>query len=344
MSIIVDEAPGYIQVFSDGTVKRFSPEIATASAESTDGFKSKDVVIDPSKPITGRIYVPDLWPETEQVVELLPVLLYFHGGGFCVGSTSWLGYHLFLGGLSVQSKSVVVSVDYRLAPENKLPIAYEDCYAALEWVQKNQRAEPYLESADLSRVFLAGDSAGGNIVAKKCLQEENCAVKIKGIMPIHPYFGSERRTAVEVAAEGSSGSSVAMNDMFWRLSLPEGYNRDFYGCNLENDRELSAGEWLRFPAALVFVAGKDFLKERGGRCRRKSSIDFHGDADINYFKNDGCYYRARRNWRLPAAEEWRRRHQTAAAAAAFDSQEGPSGEECNADSVLVFPSSSYGRQ
>lgn len=45
--------------------------------------------------------------------------------------------------------------------------------------------------------------------------------------------------------------------------MPEGCNRDFYGCNLENDRELSAGEWLRFPAALVFVAGKDFLKERG---------------------------------------------------------------------------------
>lgn len=292
---IVDEAPGYIQVFSDGTVKRFSPEIADASAESTDGFKSKDVVIDPSKPITGRIYVPDLSPELEQV-ELLPVLLYFHGGGFCVGSTSWLGYHLFLGSLSVQSKSVVVSVDYRLAPENKLPIAYEDCYAALEWIRKNQKADPCLERADLSCVFLSGDSAGGNIVhqvhsfipanifiiiqeflhycpssfqlyytlqvAKKSLRDGNCAVKIKGIMPIHPYFGSEKRTELEMA-EGSSGISVAMNDMFWRLSLPEGASRDFYGCNFENDRELSVGEWLSFPAAMVFVAGMDFLKERG---------------------------------------------------------------------------------
>ncbi|CAH9099876.1 unnamed protein product [Cuscuta europaea] len=266
---IIHEVPGYMQVFSDGTVKRFSQEIAGNSADSTDGFKSKDVIIDRSKPITGRIYVPDLRPEPDGI-KLLPVLFYFHGGGFCTGSTSWQGYHMFLGGLSVQSKSIVVSVDYRLAPENKLPIAYDDCYSALEWVQKNQKAETFLDCSDLSRVFLSGDSAGGNIVHQVTLRYlrsiKNYGLIIKGIMPIHPYFGSDKRTELEMA-EGSA-DNVAMNDMFWELSLPEGSTRDFYGCNFETENdaaaaELSTAEWLCFPATVVFVAGLDFLKERG---------------------------------------------------------------------------------
>jgi acetyl esterase/lipase len=50
--------------------------------------------------------------------------------------------------------------------------------------------------------------------------------------------------------------------MFWRLCIPEGSNRDYYGCNFEK-AELSGVEWSRFPAVVVFVAGLDFLKERG---------------------------------------------------------------------------------
>lgn len=101
MSIIA-EAPGYIQVFSDGTVKRFEPEISTASIEPCNGYKSKDVVIDPLKPIFGRMYLP----ESSVLHQQFPVLVYFHGGGFCIGSTTWLGYHIFLGDLSVASKCI----------------------------------------------------------------------------------------------------------------------------------------------------------------------------------------------------------------------------------------------
>ncbi|VFQ59804.1 unnamed protein product [Cuscuta campestris] len=265
---LLHEAPGYLQVFSDGTVKRFTPEIASASpADPTNGFKSKDVVIGSSpEPITGRIYVPDGEQEAASDDELLAVIFYFHGGGFCIGSTSWLGYHQFLGSLSVRSKSIVLSVDYRLAPENKLPIAYHDCYSALGWVRANQKVETFLERSDLSRIFLAGDSAGGNIVHQVTIQSLkaiNNGITIKGIMLIHPYFGSEKRTKLETKA--GSAANVAMNDMFWRLSLPEGCNRDFYGCNFDNNNAtgLSADEWLRFPAVIVFVAGLDFLKERG---------------------------------------------------------------------------------
>ncbi|PHT58681.1 hypothetical protein CQW23_01044 [Capsicum baccatum] len=258
MSIIA-EAPGYIQVFSDGTVKRFEPEISTASIEPCNGYKSKDVVIDPLKPIFGRMYLP----ESSVLHQQFPVLVYFHGGGFCIGSTTWLGYHIFLGDLSVASKCIVLSVDYRLAPENRLPTAYEDCYSALEWLINNLEIEPWLKRAYLSQVFLSGDSAGGNIVhqvAIRAIRSEVFCGRLKGLLPIHPYFGSEKRTELEMA-NGSAGD-VEMNDMFWRLSLPRGSNRDYFGCNFEN-AELSMAEWSQFPAVIVFVAGLDFLKERG---------------------------------------------------------------------------------
>ncbi|KAL8501842.1 hypothetical protein ACS0TY_021091 [Phlomoides rotata] len=253
---LVAEAPGFFQVFSNGVVKRFTPQIAQCS-NIPHKYNSKDVIIHPTKPITARIFLPHT--SEDDSPPRLPVLVYFHGGGFCIGSTTWAGYHVFLGNLSATAKAIVLSVDYRLAPENKLPIAYDDCYYALEWLGSNSASEPWLHNADLSAVFLSGDSAGGNIVhqvAARLVEKSISNIRVKGLMPIHPYFGSETRTELE---KKSSGNEVAMNDMFWKLSLPEGSDRDFYGCNFEKGEV----EWQQFPAVLVFVAGLDFLKERG---------------------------------------------------------------------------------
>ncbi|KAI9118545.1 hypothetical protein K1719_010877 [Acacia pycnantha] len=259
MSLIA-ECPGFLEVYSDGSVKRFAPEISPPSANSSDSCKSKDVIIDPSKSVTARLFVPHSHSRSHK----LPVLVYFHGGGFCIGSTTWLGYHQFLSDFSVASQSIVLSVDYRLAPEHRLPTAYEDCYSSLEWLHDQAGSEPWLQQADLSRVFLSGDSAGGNIahhVAVKAIQNNTRDdLKIKGIIPIHPYFGSEKRTEKEKAEE--EGEEVRSNDMFWRLSMPEDSNRDSYGCNFEKT-EMCESEWSKFPAIQVHVAAKDLLKERG---------------------------------------------------------------------------------
>ncbi|XP_054788171.1 probable carboxylesterase 17 [Prosopis cineraria] len=254
---LIEEAPGYLQVYSDGSVKRFAPEIAPPSVNSS--CKSKDVIIHPSKPVTARLFFPNCPSPSYK----LPVLVYFHGGGFCIGSTTWLGYHQFLSDFSVASQSIVLSVDYRLAPGHRLPTAYEDCYASLEWLHDHAGSEPWLQRANLSRVFLSGDSAGGNIahhVAMKAMQNIARDLKIKGILPIHPYFGSEKRTERENADEARG--EVRMNDMFWRLSMPEGSDRDYYGCNFEK-AEMCGSEWSKFPAIQVHVAENDFLKERG---------------------------------------------------------------------------------
>lgn len=249
----------FIKVFSNGSVERFTPITAPASLDLYNGYKCKDVTIDPLNQITARIFIPT----TTATVTMLPVLVYFHGGGFCIGSTTWLGYHHFLGDLSASSESIVVSVDYRLAPEHKLPIAYKDCYASLIWLSQQKQSDSWLQNADLAQVFLLGDSAGGNIahqVAIRAIRDKGCPVRISGLLLIHPYFGSQKRTELEMK-EGST-EEVKSNDMFWRLSIPEGSNRDYEGCNLER-MEVSMSEWSLFPKVQVFVAELDFLKERG---------------------------------------------------------------------------------
>ena len=258
---VVAEIPGYLQLLSDGSVKRLQQQTSPASnGSSSNGYKSKDVIINSTKPTSARIFLPDILGSSS----LLPVIVYFHGGGFCVGSTTWLGYHTFLGDLAMASQSIVLSVDYRLAPENRLPIAYDDCYSSLEWLSRQVSSEPWLERADLSRVFLSGDSAGGNIVhnvALRTIQEQSCdQVKIKGLLIIHPFFGSEERTEKE-RASGGEAEVLTWLDLFWKLSLPEGSNCDYSGCNFAM-AELSRAEWCRFPPAVVYVAGLDFSKQR----------------------------------------------------------------------------------
>lgn len=257
MSLLA-EVPGFLQVFSDGSVKRTAPEIAPNSVRPTAGYMSKDVTLEASKPITARMFIP-----STSCSGMLPVLVYFHGGGFCIGSTTWHGYHHFLGDLCATAQCIVLSIDYRLAPEHRLPRAYQDCYSSLEWLCRTRSTEPWLERADLSGLFMSGDSAGANIAHQVAIMSTRVQVPgihIRGLMLIHPFFGSERRTAQELADR--SVSCVAMNDLFWSLSIPKGYNRDYFGCNFEVV-EISPEEWDQFPRVVVFVAGLDFLKERG---------------------------------------------------------------------------------
>jgi acetyl esterase/lipase len=110
----------------------------------------------PAGPIAIRIY----WPPTDPKDSTTsPVVLYFHGGGFVVGDLDThdgsCRQH------AVGADAIVVSVDYRLAPEHPYPAAIEDAWAATLWVV-DHGAEI---GADTARIAVAGDSAGGNISA-----------------------------------------------------------------------------------------------------------------------------------------------------------------------------------
>lgn len=103
--------------------------------------------------VTVRVYVPKVRSAT------IPALLYIHGGGFTVGNLET--EHGLAGEFSRELGIVVVSVDYRLAPEHPYPAGLHDCYAALQWMHANAAAL----DIDTARIGICGQSAGGGLAA-----------------------------------------------------------------------------------------------------------------------------------------------------------------------------------
>ncbi len=109
----------------------------------------------------GRIPIRVYWPDSagQEPARPLPVVMFFHGGGFALGDLDT--HDATAREHAVGADAVVVSVDYRLAPENPFPAAVDDVWAATRWVAANAG----LFGADASRLAVAGDSAGGTLAA-----------------------------------------------------------------------------------------------------------------------------------------------------------------------------------
>jgi acetyl esterase len=107
----------------------------------------------PHGDIPVRIYTPSAADAPS------PCLVYFHGGGWVIGTLD--GYDAICTIVANRSGCKVVSVDYRLSPEHKFPVPFDDCYAALQWVHSSHREI----GVDPDRIAVGGDSAGGNLSA-----------------------------------------------------------------------------------------------------------------------------------------------------------------------------------
>jgi acetyl esterase len=184
--------------------------------------------------------------------EPLPAILYFHGGGFVIGSLDT--HDGTCRALANASGCAVVSVDYRLAPEHRFPAAPEDCWAALAWVAKEGAAL----GVDGARLAVAGDSAGGNLAATAALLARARGPALRYQLLVYPV--TDHAFDTPSYRENGEGYflSAAMMRWFWQQYLEDaGQGADPLASPLR------ATELAGLPPALVVTAEYDPLRDEG---------------------------------------------------------------------------------
>jgi acetyl esterase len=185
-----------------------------------------------------------------------PAVVYFHGGGFVVGSLD--GGDATCRTLCHGASCVVVSVEYRLAPEHKFPAATDDCLAATRWVA----AHAAELNADPARLVVAGESAGGNLAAVTALRlRDEGGPRPCGQLLIYPVTDYHTPPTPSYIANGK-GYLLTRAMMVW-----------FWGHYLNHAGEtghphaspLRAPDLGNLPPALVITAEYDPLRDEGER-------------------------------------------------------------------------------
>ena len=194
-----------------------------------------------------RIYRPG-----GNVARLLPCILYFHGGGWVIGSLE--GYDKPCRYFSARSGCAVVAVDYRLAPENKFPAAIEDATAAFRWLVDNAPAL----GIDPARIVVGGDSAGGTIatVLARLVRGEGRQPCLQWL--IYPVTDM----ACDSLSYDSCGEGFLLTkgDMEW---VRGHYLNDPAEIDDPSVSPLRAEDLAGLPPALVYTAGFDPLRDEG---------------------------------------------------------------------------------
>jgi acetyl esterase len=197
-------------------------------------------------PIPVRVYTP------AEAAAPTPAVVYFHGGGWVIGS---LDTHDGLcRALANRARAVVVSVDYRLAPESPFPAAPEDCYAAVGWVA----AHGHEIGVDGGRIAVAGDSAGGNLAAVVSLMaRDRGGPQLRHQALIYPVTDHDfERPSYRQNADGYLLTRAGMQ-WFWDHYAPTSRRSDAYVSPLR------AEKLVGLPPATLVTAEFDPLRDEG---------------------------------------------------------------------------------
>ncbi|MED6142104.1 hypothetical protein PIB30_110197 [Stylosanthes scabra] len=259
--------PNLVNVFKDGSIERLqNSPLVPPSLDGSSPVSSKDVVISNSPSISARLYLPTKFIQHNTHAHRVPILVYFHGGGFFFESAfNELHHNYFNSFLSkAEADILVVSVEYRLAPEIPLPAAYHDCWQALQWVVDNSNDDPWiLKHGELQRVFLGGDSAGANIVHNIAMRAGVEAlpngVKVFGAFLSQPYFFSSK----PIGSEAVEGHQETPPYLVWGLvypNAPGGVDNPMINPLAADAPSLAN---LGCSKIIVLVAEKDFVRDRG---------------------------------------------------------------------------------
>ena len=215
------------------------PAVESVEQRSCDG---------PNGPVSLRIYRPTGSPN-----ESLPSLVFYHGGGWVLGSLD--GVDGLCRTLCQEAQLVVISVDYRLAPEHQFPTGVEDCWAATYWVAENAESL----GIDPLKLVVGGDSAGGNLAASVALRARDQAFpQLAGQVLIYPVTDlTQSQPSYESFAEGYL---LTRDSMTWFIQqyLPQAIDLKTPEASV-----LFAESLVGLPPTLLLVAGFDPLRDEG---------------------------------------------------------------------------------
>jgi acetyl esterase len=203
----------------------------------------------PNGPIPLRLYRPKDVPDAA----MLPVLVYFHGGGWVIGDLDT--HDSLCRELTNLSACAVVAVDYRLGPEHPFPAAVTDCIAAARWV--HDHAGEY--KLDASRLAVGGDSAGGNLAAVVSIDARD-----RGDLPIAfqllVYPATDQHRTAPSHAENGEGYLLTRDTINYFVDryIPDPAQYSDWRASPLLHPDLS-----NLPPALVLTAGYDPLRDEG---------------------------------------------------------------------------------
>ena len=218
------------------------------------GMVETKAVPSPNGPIPIRVYTP---PGDGP----FPIVVYIHGGGWVIATNDT--YDSSARAISAMTKAVVVSPEYRKAPEHKFPAAHEDAYATLQYVATHGDAF----KADVKKLAVVGESAGGNMATAVCLM----AAQRGGVMPIHQvlvYPIANYATDTPSYTENADAKPLNKPMMEWffkqYLNTPEDGNNVLVSPLRATNEELK-----RLPPATIINAEIDPLRDDGQEYAKK---------------------------------------------------------------------------
>ncbi|CAA7396511.1 unnamed protein product [Spirodela intermedia] len=257
---------------SNGTLNRrllSLVELKTGpSRRPVRGVRTTDITIDPARRLWVRLFLPASNGGAGGTA--LPVVVFFHGGGFAFLSAASLEYDAVCRRFCRKLSVAVVSVNYRLSPEHRFPAQYDDGLDVLHFLESNVDIpgggllREFFEAADLSNCFIAGDSAGANIahhVARRWSAGERpseARIRLSGLVAIQPFFGGEERVDSEIRLAHGPVVTTDRTDWLWKAFLPDGATRDHEAANPEA-AAAELGE--SFPPVVVMVGEFDPLRD-----------------------------------------------------------------------------------
>lgn len=196
--------------------------------------------------ITGRVYTPE-------GQGLFPIFIYLHGGGWVLGDLETVDS--LCRSIANKAKCIVVSVDYRLAPEHRFPTAFEDCYTASRWIAVHAKEW----NGDPERIAIGGDSAGGNLAAAVTLKAKHEKEPIFNAQVL-VYPVTDLTFTTSSYEENEEGYFLTHESMMWF--------RNHYLPNKEDwsnvyAAPLLAEDFSELPPTLVITAEYDPLRDEG---------------------------------------------------------------------------------